>query len=149
MPEAIIFIGIQACGKTTYYQSFFKNYQHINLDALHTRNKERLLLEQCIDEALSFVVDNTNPTRSDRERYITAAKKAGYKVVGYYFRSSISESISRNAERSGRAFVPKTAIMHTHAILELPSPDEGFDELYYIHLEHGEFITEKWEAEKK
>lgn len=87
MPEAIIFIGIQACGKTTYYQSFFGSYQHISLDALHTRNKEHRLLKKCLDEALSFVVDNTNPTRADREKYITAAKNAGYKVVGCYFRS--------------------------------------------------------------
>ena len=105
-------------------------------------------MEKCIDEAASFVIDNTNPTRSDRERYITAAKNAGYHVVGYYFRSAISESITRNAERTGRAYVPKTAIMHTHAILELPSSDEGFDELYYVHIENGEFITEKWEEEK-
>ena len=149
MPNAIIFIGIQACGKTTYYHSFFGSYQHISLDALHTRNKEHRLLKKCLDEALSFVVDNTNPTRADRERYISAAKNAGYKVVGYYFRSSISESITRNAERAGKANVPKTAIMHTHAILELPSPDEGFDELYYVHIENGEFITEKWEEEDK
>ena len=146
MAEAVIFTGIQACGKTTYYHRFLESYQHINLDELHTRNKERLLLEKCIDEGLSFVADNTNPTRYDREKYILAAKKAGFKVVGYYFRSSIGESIERNAVRSGRANVPKTAIMHTHAILELPSYDEGFDELYYVRIENGEFITEKWEV---
>lgn len=146
MAEAVIFIGIQACGKTTYYHRFLESYQHINLDELHTRNKERLLLEKCIDEGLSFVADNTNPTRYDREKYILAAKKAGFKVVGYYFRSSIGESIERNAARSGRTNVPKTAIMHTHAILELPSYDEGFDELYYVRIENGEFITEKWEV---
>ena len=146
MAEAVIFIGIQACGKTTYYHRFLESYQHINLDELHTRNKERLLLEKCIDEGLSFVADNTNPTRYDREKYILAAKKAGFKVVGYYFRSSIGESIERNAARSGRTNVPKTAIMHTHAILELPSYDEGFDELYYVRIESGEFITEKWEV---
>lgn len=146
MAEAVIFTGIQACGKTTYYHRFLESYQHINLDELHTRNKERLLLEKCIDEGLSFVADNTNPTRYDREKYILAAKKAGFKVVGYYFRSSIGESIERNAARSGRANAPKTAIMHTHAILELPSYDEGFDELYYVRIENGEFITEKWEV---
>lgn len=146
MAEAVIFTGIQACGKTTYYHRFLESYQHINLDELHTRNKERLLLEKCIDEGLSFVADNTNPTRYDREKYILAAKKAGFKIVGYYFRSSIGESIERNVARSGRANVPKTAIMHTHAILELPSYDEGFDELYYVRIENGEFITEKWEV---
>lgn len=44
----------------------FQEYIHINLDSLHTRNEERLRLEECIRDHLSFVVDNTNPTVDDR-----------------------------------------------------------------------------------
>ncbi len=63
-PLAIIFIGIQASGKSSYYRRHFADrYVHINLDTLHTRNKERLLLEDCIRQKKNFVVDNTNPAR--------------------------------------------------------------------------------------
>ena len=73
------------------------------------------------------MVDNTNPTKADRDRYITAAKMAGYTVIGYYFRSSIGESIERNALRSGKARVPDVAVASIHAKLELPEYGEGFD----------------------
>lgn len=71
---AIIFIGIQASGKSTFYHEQFAAYTHINLDTLHTRNKENLLLQECVECGRSFVVDNTNPTKEDRQKYIRAAK---------------------------------------------------------------------------
>ena len=74
--KAIIFTGIQASGKSTFYhRRWAKEYVHINLDTLHTRNKENLLLEDCLRKGYSFVVDNTNPTAADREKYILRAKQ--------------------------------------------------------------------------
>ena len=78
---AIIFTGIQASGKSTFYHERFKDYAHINLDTLHTRNKENILLQECVESGRSFVVDNTNPTRADREKYIRAAKDNGFNPV--------------------------------------------------------------------
>ena len=45
--QAIIFIGIQASGKSTFYNEMLAplGYCHINLDTLHTRSKEHALLE--------------------------------------------------------------------------------------------------------
>ena len=83
---AIIFIGIQACGKSTFYRERFSDIVHINLDTLRTRKKENKLLEECINNGHCFVVDNTNPKREDRVKYIIAACNAGYKIIGYYFR---------------------------------------------------------------
>ena len=40
-PKAIIFTGIQASGKSTFFKQHFRSgFVHINLDTLHTRNKE-------------------------------------------------------------------------------------------------------------
>lgn len=64
--KAIIFIGIQASGKSTYYRQYFGTYEYVNLDTLHTRNKENLLLQECIRDEKSFVVDNTNPTLQEK-----------------------------------------------------------------------------------
>ncbi len=69
MPDAVIFTGIQAFGKTSYYHKYFEDYAHISLDVLNTRNREKLMLEECISSGRSFVIDNTDPTRADRERY--------------------------------------------------------------------------------
>lgn len=145
---AVIFIGIQASGKTTFYKREFGTYAHINLDELHTRNKENKLLAECVENGIPFVADNTNPTKADREKYILAAKEHGYFIKGYYFRSSITESVERNSLRERKAKVPDRAIAGTHHKLELPEYTEGFDELYYVHIENGEFSVEAWDQDK-
>lgn len=144
----ILFIGIQASGKTSFYRKYFAdNYAHISLDVLNTRNKERLAIKQCIEQEKSFVVDNTNPQRTDREKYITVAKGQGYQVIGYYFKSSIQECIDRNEQREGRAKVPRCAIAATSGKLELPDYSEGFDRIYYVSMENGDMKVEDWRDE--
>ena len=147
MKKAVIFIGIPACDKTTFYKERFSALAHISLDELHSRSKESKLLTTCIENGQSFVVDNTNPTKADRERYISIARAAGYTVVGYYFRSSIGESMDRNAQRTGKARVPDVAVASIHAKLELPDYNEGFDELYYVRIGDDGFIVDEWQRE--
>ena len=147
--EAIIFIGIQATGKSEFYKrNFADTHVRVNLDMLKTRNRERILLDACIEAKQSFVIDNTNPTAADRARYIPKARDAGLKITGYYFRSSLQEAISRNKTRTGKASIPITAIAGTQSKLELPSYAEGFDELYYVRIaDNGDFITEEYNDE--
>lgn len=143
--KAIIFIGLQASGKSTFYhQRWEKDHVHINLDILHTRNKERLLLEDCLKKGRSFVVDNTNPAVADREKYILMAKEYGYETEGYFFRSVIVDCVERNRKRTGKSCVPEKAIVYTSNRLELPSYREGFDRLYFVRIEQNEFIVEEW-----
>lgn len=146
----ILFIGIQASGKTSFYKQYFaEKYEHISLDILNTRNKERLAIEHCIKQEKSFVVDNTNPAKTDRERYISTVKGRDYQVVGYYFKSSVGECIGRNEQREGKAKVPKCAVAATSRKLELPDYAEGFDRLYYVYIENGDFKIEDWRNENE
>lgn len=147
LPEAILFIGLQASGKTSFYQkSFSSMYIHINLDTLHTRNKERLLLEKCFSNGKSFVVDNTNPTILSRSGYIRAAKEHGYRVIGYFFQSILADCIARNQLRTGKACLPNIALASVSKQLELPSYQEGFDSLYFVRLTDSEFCIEPWQT---
>lgn len=85
-PLAVIFIGIQASGKSSFYREYMEGtFVHINLDTLHTRNKENLLLEECLAKRESFVVDNTNPTRKERERYISWPGPMGMRLQDIFF----------------------------------------------------------------
>ena len=142
--EMVIFIGIQASGKTTFYHEQLAQYAHISLDILHTRNKERIALEECLALGKSMVIDNTNPTMADREGYISKAKENGYHIAGYFFRSCISDCVERNEKREGKAKVPRTAIAATSNKLEMPSYAEGFDKLYFVHMENERMIVEDW-----
>jgi predicted kinase len=106
--EAIIFIGIQATGKSTFFQQrFFNTHVRINLDMLRTRNRERVLLSACLEAKQPFVIDNTNLTRQARAGYISLAKAAGFSVTGYYFKSALKAALERNSQRSGKALIPE------------------------------------------
>jgi predicted kinase len=99
--EAIIFIGIQGSGKSTFYkENFFNSHIRISLDLLNTRNKQRRFLQTCLDTQSRFVVDNTNPEKEEREKLIALVKERKYKVVGYYFHTTVAEAITRNNQRS-------------------------------------------------
>jgi predicted kinase len=134
--EAIIFTGIQGSGKSTFYfQRFFHTHLRINLDMLRTRRREDILINACIQAGQRFVVDNTNPTRGSRQKYIEAAKTSGFRLVSYYFIPDPEAAIRRNAERTGRQRVPDKAIHATARKLEVPTYDEGFDEIYLVRLD--------------
>ena len=141
---AVILMGIQASGKSTFCKTYLQNLVRINLDTLRTRCRERQLLEDCFEKGLSFAVDNTNPTKQDRERYISAAKQHGYEIIGCFFQSKVQDCIARNRQRRGAAQVPDMAIAATSNKLELPSLEEGFDKLYFVGLNETEFLIEEW-----
>lgn len=142
----VIMTGLQGSGKSTFYAKHLAGeFVRVNLDTLKTRYQERLLIEKCLSEGCSYTVDNTNPTRVDRERYIIPAKEAGYRIIGYYIDAKPSDCLGRNALREGRARVPDVAIYATAKKLEIPSYDEGFDELYLVKNDGKEMSIEPYE----
>jgi predicted kinase len=147
--DAIIFIGIQATGKSAFYQQRFADtHIRINLDMLKTRRRERILLAACLEAKQPFVVDNTNVTRESRAEYISLAKASRFRVIGYYFKSALQSAIERNDRRSGKARIPPRGIVATHRKLEPPSYDEGFDQLFYVEIgDDGAFIVRDWSDE--
>lgn len=133
--EAVILVGIQASGKTTFYkQRFFDTHVRISRDMLRTKNRESLLLEACIRGQQPFVVDNTNPLAEERARYVAPARAARFRVVCYYFRTEPRAAIARNNKREGRARIPIPGLLGTYKKLEEPRPEEGFDEIYVVTL---------------
>lgn len=99
----------------------------------------------CLEAKQSFVIDNTNPTVEDRAKYIKAAREKRFRVVGYYFSTKLQDAFERNKQRRDKVSIPETAIRITHSRLQLPSLDEGFDELYYVYInEENKFVIEGW-----
>src|SRR6266566_5337812 len=147
--ELVLFIGIQASGKSNFYRErFFRTHVRVNLDMLKTRHREDLLVTACLEGRTSFVVDNTNVTRDERARYILPARAAGFEVHGYFFQSRVADSLARNAERQGEERIPDVAILNASARLELPTLVEGFDLLRFVRLSaEGRFTVEEWKIE--
>ena len=142
--QAIIFMGIQASGKTTFYERELSDetYSYISLDELHTRHQEDMAISACLEQAKAFVIDNTNPEVCDRERYVQRAKEHGYHVIGFFFQSIVKDCVGRNGERGMK--VPSKAIACTSNKLQIPSKKEGFDELYFVRIDNDDFEISTW-----
>jgi predicted kinase len=141
--EAVIFVGVQGSGKSTFYRErFFDTHVRINLDMLRTRHREQLLLAACLAGKQAFVIDNTNPLPSDRARYIGPARETGFCVVAYFFETPLTDAIRRNSERAGKQKVPAPAIAGTLRKLKGPTIEEGFDAVYRVTISpEGAFVV--------
>ncbi len=148
--ELIIFTGLQASGKSTFYQTHCAaTYEHISMDLLqHNKNprkRQLVLIENALQAQQSVVVDNTNPTVEDRQPLIQLGHLYGAKIVGYYFEATVHQCIERNKQRVGKAKVPDVAIYATAKKMVHPAYIEGFDLLYNVSIsENGTFIVRAW-----
>jgi predicted kinase len=146
--EAVILVGIQGSGKTTFYRErFFETHVRVSLDLLRTRDRERVFLKCCLGTQQRFVIDNTNPRIEDRAPYIAAARTAGFRVLGYFFDVELRDALRRNARRAGKGAIPVPGVIGTKKRLEPPTPAEGFDELYVVKLDEQKgFEVEPWKG---
>lgn len=140
--QAIIFCGIQATGKTSFYKDrFFKTHVRLSLDLLNTRGKENIFLQTCFQTQQRFVIDNTNVTKKERQKYIGQAKNFKFAVICYYFHSTPGAAITRNKNRTGKEHVPVAGIGGTYKKLEVPDYEEGFDEIYQVEITDNGFAV--------
>jgi len=142
--ELVVFVGLQASGKSTFFRErFAETHQHVSKDLFpNNRNKNRRqehLLRAALAVGRCVVVDNTNPTLEDRRALIGLGGEYGARIVGYFFDASVGECIRRNEVRKGKARVPDVAIYTTAKKLVTPSIEEGFDELLCVWLNGSTF----------
>jgi predicted kinase len=141
--EAILFVGIQASGKSTFYaQRFFHTHVRISLDVLRTRHREQILLQACLAAQQSFVIDNTNTLPADRARYIEPARQAGFTLIAYHFQTSLQDAIKRNNQRLGKQKIPVPAIAAAFRKMQRPTLEEGFAAIHAVIINPaGEFVV--------
>ena len=143
--KGLIFVGLQASGKSSFYlKNFYKTHLRLNMDMLKTRHRENILFNACLDSKQPVVIDNTNPTKSVRQNYISKFKMHRFEVIGYYFSSNLTDCLERNAARIGNERIPDVGLKATSSKLELPEFTEGFDQLYYVKIQGEAFKIEEW-----
>ena len=148
----MIFVGLPASGKTTFYQRrFAETHQHISKDHWPRASNKDARQAEAMRAALaggqSVVIDNTNPSAADRSPAIALAREYGARVVGYFFTATTREAVGRNRGREGKARVPDVAIFTKAKRLAVPSTEEGFDELHAVSIaSDGDFMVQPMTA---
>lgn len=137
--ECVVFVGLPASGKSTFYQErFAATHIHISKDLLPKSANKSVRQARDLRAALgagrSVVIDNTNPAVADRAEIIRLARELGARVIGYYFAATARECVGRNRGREGPARVPPVAIFTAAKRLVVPAKEEGFDELWRVAM---------------
>lgn len=133
-PEIVIFVGLPASGKTTFYHRHFaESHQLVSKDIMPRSaskdKRQREEIEAALSAGLSVVVDNTNPTVAAREPLVALGRRFGARVVAIEFLATTRESIVLNRHRLGAARVPQVAIFTAAKKYQRPTMEEGFDEI--------------------
>jgi predicted kinase len=149
--ELVVFTGVQASGKTTFYRERLSaTHVHVSKDlwpnARKKEERQRQLIEDHLRAGRSVVVDNTNPTTVERTPLIAIGRYLGARIVSYAFITVVADALDRNARRDGRARIPNVGIYFVAKRLVFPSDAEGFDQRFEVRLSEGRFIvTPRWE----
>ena len=140
----IIFTGIPASGKSSFYKElFFNSHLRVSMDLLNTRNKENKLLQYGFETQSRMVIDNTNVTRESRKKYIEAAKQNRYQITGYFFESPVQDCLERNKNR--KDYINETGIKAKYKELEKPGFEEGFDKIFTVTIVNNTFEITPYE----
>ncbi|MCJ8153279.1 hypothetical protein MKJ01_05825 [Chryseobacterium sp. SSA4.19] len=142
--EMIIFIGIPASGKSSFYKElFFNSHIRISMDLLNTRNKEGKLLHYCFETQSKMVIDNTNITIESRRKYIDLSQRNQYKIIGYYFENNLQDCLERNKSRKDS--INEIGIKAKYKELEKPLFTEGFDTIFNVKIIDSKFEISSYE----
>ncbi len=129
----VIFVGLPASGKSTYYFAHFAaTHAHVSKDLLARGARQEPLVEAALKAGKSVVVDNTNPSPAARAPLIAIGRRHGARIIGYFFEVDVKTALVRNRQRQGKGRVPDVALFVTKKKLVPPSYDEGFDEIHVI-----------------
>lgn len=137
--EMVILVGYPASGKSTIAEQIQSiNYFNeivcdiINRDTLKTISKCLKVCEISMKENKNVIIDNTNPDKKTREKFIKLAQKYKYKITCVEMKTSLLESLHNNYFRSfnfNKQLIPKIAYNVYKSKYKTPTLIEGFNRI--------------------
>lgn len=132
--EMIIMVGFPGSGKTTITQQFepLEHYDVLHGDDLKTESKIKKAIKNGLESGKSVIVDATNPSVKKRSVFLELAKRIvpDIQTRAIYLSTSMEESMFRNAQREKP--IPKIAFYMFRKNFEMPTKEEGFDEVITV-----------------
>lgn len=136
--EVIIMVGCPASGKSFFCEKFLvpKGYVRVNRDKLGSWQKCVKVMEEALSEQKKVVIDNTNPNRESRKRYIEAAKKFNVRCRCFIMKVDSAHAKHNNRYReltnSSHIKISDIIINSYFKHFEDPTVDEGFTEIVEV-----------------
>ncbi|CAN9511093.1 unnamed protein product [Ophioblennius macclurei] len=140
--EVIVAVGYPASGKSSFFNTHVvpKGYAYVNRDTLGSWQSCVSHCERALKEGRSVAVDNTNPDKESRKRYLDVAKAAGVPCRCFNFSASLELAKHNNRFREMAPSETKHAkvsdiVFHSYKKhFEAPTLSEGFSEILQIHF---------------
>ncbi|THH31361.1 hypothetical protein EUX98_g2820 [Antrodiella citrinella] len=145
--EIVLFVGFPSLGKSSFYRKHFEpsGYVHVNQDTLGNRNKCIKVVQECLQDGVSCVVDNTNRDKQTRSYYVELAKRHDVPVRCIHFKGSFDLAWHNNLYRAYNAppsvllrepkrdVLPYAAFSNYQQTYEPPALSEGFSEMRQVN----------------
>ncbi|KAG4087239.1 polynucleotide kinase 3 phosphatase-domain-containing protein [Neocallimastix lanati (nom. inval.)] len=137
--EMIIFVGYPGSGKSHFAKKYLlpKGYVHINQDTLKTADKCLKAAENELEMKHSVVIDNTNPSKDKRIKFIKIAKKLNIPVRCFKFETDEEISLHNNKYRQivkDETLIPNIAYRFYNSNYSEPTLSEGYEEIKKINF---------------
>ncbi|KAH8922037.1 PNK3P-domain-containing protein [Atractiella rhizophila] len=128
-PEIVLFVGPPGSGKTTLYNTVFKErgYEWVNQDTLKTRKKCVDRAREALEEGRSVVIDNTNRDPATRSVYLSLPSL--YKRI-IHLDVPLPLAKHNNTHRhvhEGKQWIPDIAYTTWERDFVVPTVEEGWD----------------------
>ncbi|KAJ8981130.1 hypothetical protein NQ317_007905 [Molorchus minor] len=137
-PNVILMVGGPGSGKSHFCKKVIvpMGYAHINRDTLGSWQKCVKVLKEALQSEQSCVIDNTNPDKESRARYIAVAKEMRVKCYCFVMDVSLLHMKHNNRfrELTDSTHVPVSEIIINGYKKGYQEPDlsEGFEEIVKI-----------------
>lgn len=136
--EVIIMVGCAGSGKSFFCEKFLvsKGYVRVNRDKLGCWQKCVKVMEESLSLKKRVVVDNTNPTKESRKRYIEVAKRLNIPCRCFLMKVDSSHAKHNNKFREltdkSHIKISDIVINSYYKSLEEPTLEEGFEEIVKV-----------------
>jgi bifunctional polynucleotide phosphatase/kinase len=94
----VVLVGSPGSGKSFFALTYLvpEGYHHVNRDMLGSWQKCMSVLESALAVGKSVVIDNTNPDKESRQRFINAACKHRVKCRCFVLKTSMQHAKHNN-----------------------------------------------------
>jgi bifunctional polynucleotide phosphatase/kinase len=92
-------VGAPGSGKSHFARLHLPSYSYVNMDELKSAGKCLQMLKSALAAKRSVVIDNTNPDKKSRARFVAEAKAAGVKCRCFQMLASKEHARHNNRVR--------------------------------------------------